>query len=604
MSHDVDRFRTFSRRTFALAGGKAFLGFIMLGRLFQLQVLKSDKYAVLAEENRISVRLLSPVRGKVFDRFGVPIATNKENYRLILVPEDAGQVDKVLKMISQTVEISDADRKRIFKEMKRNAPFAPIIVKEDLTWEQVSKMEVNAPDLPGLSIDVGQRRYYPYGASTAHLVGYVGEYSKKDLKHLPKTTLPDVRTGKTGVEKQFNKDLQGEFGRIEEEVNAYGRVLRQLAHKQGDLGENLYLTIDASLQDFTQKRVEGLSASVVVMDVKTGDILAFVSSPSFDPNILSQGVNNTQWRELMGNIKKPMSNKVLTGQYAPGSTFKMVVALAALENKVISPYETTYCPGHLQVGNRRFHCWKREGHGTVDMSDSIIESCDVYFYELAKKVGIQNIAAMSKKLGLGAPTGVSLPFEKSGLIPTKEWKRRHFKQSWHVGETVLASIGQGYVLTTPIQLALMTARLSTGVKVTPNIVMKTSEEGAEEHVFEPVGIKQKHLDIILKAMSDAVSSSHGTAYWSRIGDRSREMAGKTGTAQVRRITQEERLEGVKKNKDIAWKKRDHALFVGYAPQKNPKYAISVVVEHGGSGSTAAAPIARDVLKKTQEVMGE
>ena len=601
MSHDVDRFRTFSRRTFALAGGKALLGMMMLGRLFQLQVLNADKYAVLAEENRINVRLLSPVRRKIFDRFGVAAATNKENYRLILVPEDAGKVDKVLTKVSSIVEITEDDRKRIFRDMKRNAPFAPIIVKEDLSWEQLSKIEVNAPELPGLSIDVGQIRHYPFAAATAHLIGYVGEYSKRDLKNMPKMTLPDVRTGKTGLEKQYNKNLQGGFGRVEEEVNAYGRVLRKLAHKQGDSGEDLYLTIEMSLQDYIQKRIKGLSASVVVMDTKTGDVLGFVSSPSFDPNNFTRGVDAKQWKELMTDIKRPLNNKVLTGQYAPGSTFKMVVALAALENKITSPYETVYCRGHMQIGNRRFHCWKREGHGTVDMRDSLIESCDIYYYDLAKKVGIENIAAMARKLGLGEKTKIAMPFERTGLIPDKAWKRRRFRASWHVGETVLASIGQGYVLTTPIQLAVMTARLASGKAVQPNLIMKTSEEEAAPE-FEKLDIKPKHLAVMRDAMAKVVSSSYGTAYWSRIGKRALEMAGKTGTAQVRRISKEEREKGVIKNKDLAWKQRDHALFVGYAPQKNPRYAVSVVVEHGGSGSVAAAPIARDVLKKTQQVM--
>ena len=483
-----------------------------------------------------------------------------------------------------------------------------------MTWTEVSRIEVNAPDLPGVSIDVGQTRNYPYGESMTHVLGYVSSVSEREQTGDPLLELPGFRIGKQGVEKQYDLQLRGSAGSSHLEVNALGRVIREVGREDGKSGDDMVLTVDAGLQTFVYDRLKGeRSASAVVLDVTNGDIFALASSPGYDPNIFNTGLTRQTWNALTQDALSPLTNKAIAGQYAPGSTFKMMVALAALEAG-ISPQVTAYCPGFMRLGNARFHCWKKHGHGKVNMYEGIKFSCDVFFYDLARKVGIDRIAAMAQRFGLGEPVGIDLPGEHGGLIPTREWKRATKGEAWQGGETLVSAIGQGFVLTTPLQLAVMVARIGNGgYAVTPRVTRLPQADDEEPASglgeaagavnpaarYPSLGIPAAHLEVIHTAMDMVTNQRRGTAYRARITEEGWEMAGKTGTSQVRRITMAERLVGITKNEDLPWRRRDHALFVAFAPVQRPRYACSVVVEHGGGGSKAAAPIARDILIEAQ-----
>jgi len=572
--------------------------------MYQLQVLDSDRYKTLADENRINMQLLPPPRGRIFDRFGQPLAVNQLNYRLVIVPEQAGDLERSLAGISVLVPIEPRERERILREARRKMKFVPITVRENLTWEEVSRIEVNAPDLPGTMIEVGQTRHYLSGKEAAHIIGYVGAVSEKELEGDPVLALPGFRIGKNGAEKIFEKALRGKAGSRQVEVNAFGRIIRELRRDEGQPGDDHFLTIDMGLQEYANARIRDESAAVVVIDVHSGDVLALVSAPSFNPNSFTTGISRSEWNALMANPRFPLSNKAISGQYSPGSTFKMVVALAALDGGVMNANQEVFCPGHVVLGNRRFHCWKRVGHGSMNMHSGITQSCDVYFYEVAKRVGVDGIAAMARRFGFGEKLGIELPYERKGLVPTREWKLAVHGVPWQKGETLIIGIGQGFLLTTPLQLAVMAARIANGgVAVLPKLVRETQRMGRRlPDIREPypsMGLRAAHLAVVQNGMASVTNSPRGTAYRARIEEPGMAMAGKTGSVQVKRITKAERERGIRKNKDRPWKDRDHALFVGYAPVDAPRYAISVVVEHGGGGSKVAAPIARDILREVQ-----
>lgn len=605
MKPEQDRGRLFTRRAMMLAGAQGVLFAGLAGRMYYLQVVESNRYRVLAEENRISLRLLPPPRGRVLDRRGVSLAVNIQDYRIVVVPEEAEDVERMLNRLNLLVEVPDHERRRIMREVRRRRAFVPITVRENLSWEEVSRIEVNAPDLPGINIDVGQKRFYPYSESAAHALGYVASVSERELTGDPLLELPGFRIGKSGIERQYDLQLRGTAGNAEVEVNALGRVIRELRRQEGQPGQDLHMTIDVGLQDFVTRRIaEERRASVVVMDAQNGDILSMASTPSFDPNAFNEGLSGKAWRRLITNPDTPLTNKAVTGQYAPGSTFKIVVALAAMEAG-ISPSLRSHCYGHIQLGNHKFHCWKKGGHGSVDLIESIKVSCDIHFYELAKRVGVDRIAEMARKLGLGETLGLDMPGERAGLIPTKAWKRATIGVPWQLGESLIAGIGQGYVLSTPLQLAVMTARVvNGGYAVTPRITLAPpGVNPADEppRTFEKIGLNERARRLVIEAMDQVVNNPQGgTAFRARIQEKELAMGGKTGTSQVRRISMAERDKGVLKNKDRPWRERDHALFVGFAPVDAPRYVVSVVVEHGGGGSKAAAPIARDVLLEAQK----
>lgn len=605
MRGDADRYKNFTRRATLLLGGQVALMTVIAGRLYQLQVMDADRYATLAEDNRINLQLLPPQRGRLVDRFGEPLAITRQNYRVMLVTEKAGKARATLEALAIVLQLSDVERTRLLREIERNRRFMPILVRENLSWEDVARVEVNAPDLPGVSIEVGRSRYYPYGPVLAHTLGYVGAASEADQDGDPLLTLPNFPVGKDGIEKRHDLVLRGEAGVSEVEVNAVGRVVRELSREEGEPGSEVALALDLEVQRFAYDRLGEESGSVVVLDIKTGDVLAMTSKPAFDPNLFTEGIKSEQWRALTRDPRAPLINKSIAGTYAPGSTFKMMVALAALESGVSTSANTVYCDGSFQFGDGTFHCWKKEGHGSLNMELAIRHSCDVYFYETARRVGIDRIAAMAKRFGLGQLTGIDLPNERRGLVPTREWKQATFGAPWHQGESLIAGIGQGFLLTTPLQLAVMTARLANGgfavkPRVTRGIKGMDPDEVARIAPAEPIGISTPSLDLVLRGMDGVVNVPGGTAYGARITEPGFAMAGKTGTSQVRRITQRERDQGVQKNEDLPWVQRDHALFVCFAPVDAPRYACAVIVEHGGGGSRVAAPIARDIMRLVQE----
>ena len=603
MYKDSSRFKSFSRRVAFLGGGKVLLLSLLVGRMYQIQVVESDKYKTLADENRINLRLLPPPRGTIVDRYGRALAVNQENYRVTLVAEQARDINTMLDTLSRILPLEDYERQRILREVRRRRGFVPVTVRENLDWRDVSRIEVNAPDLPGLSIEVGQIRQYPFAEDFAHVLGYVSAVSEKDVTGDPLLELPGFKIGKNGIERVFDLNLRGKAGNSQVEVNAVGRVIRELSRQEGQPGADLRLTIDRDLQTLTAGRLkEEKSASAVVMDIHNGDVLAMSSVPGYNPNEFVTGLSSKSWSRLINDPYAPLTNKAISGLYAPGSTFKMVVALAALEGRIVAPDHRVFCRGHTQVGNARFHCWKRHGHDWQDMYEAHQNSCDVYFYDIAKRTGIDRIAEMAKRLGFGAKTGIDLPSEKGGVIPTRAWKKALTGTPWQQGETLISGIGQGLILTTPLQLAVMTARIGNGGKaVVPRLIRSVDEDGEEvEPIFKDIGISKRSLDVVREGMNRVTNVRRGTAYRARISEEGMEMSGKTGTAQVRRISKAERETGVLKNHERPWRERDHALFVGYAPSDNPRYAVAVVVEHGGGGSKVAAPIARDLLLETQK----
>jgi|TARA_R110002072_G_scaffold11431_38_gene51768 penicillin-binding protein 2 len=601
-NEEQDRQKSFTRRALVLGGAQLLLTGVLVARLQYLQISQAKKYKLLAEDNRINIRLLAPTRGRIVDRFGVPVAVNRQNYQVQLVPEKFGDLDRALDRLGSIVPIDENDRKRIKRDVKRKRSFTPVTVRDNLTWSQVGYIEINKPDLPGVDIVEGLTRDYPYSTSISHVLGYVAAVTERELTGEPVLELPGFRVGKSGVEKLLDKDLRGTAGSSQIEVNALGRTIQELSRDEGRPGNEVVLTMDAGLQLYTHQRLVGeRSAAAVILDVATGGVLSLASVPSYDPGPFNVGLSREQWHALTSDPLTPLTNKAISGVYAPGSTFKMIVALAAMKEG-IGPSTTAFCPGYLDLGDNRFHCWKRQGHGRTDMNKGIAESCDVYFYELALKVGIDKIAEMAYRLGLGSDTGIDLPNEVAGTIPTKAWKQAAIGERWQIGESLIAAIGQGFVLATPMQLAVMTARLASGRAVTPHVVR--GQRAVEGDIVngvaeaESLGLPPEHLKVIHNAMDDVTNSRKGTAYRYRIEQEDWTMGGKTGTSQVRRITPAERKAGVIKNEDLPWSRRDHGLFVAFAPVDNPRYACAVVVEHGG-GSKAAAPIARDLLLEAQ-----
>lgn len=591
--------RTLSRRTLLLGGLQVGVIAALTLRMRFLQVDQADQFRLLAEENRINIRLIPPARGELFDRNGIVLAQNTPRYRLVIVREDAGDVDKVLARLAQLILLNPNDLERARAEMRRNPPFLPITLSDRITWQDIARVAVNAPALPGITPEVGLTRAYPRASDFAHVVGYVGPVSDYDLARIDAPDqllrIPRFQIGKVGVEARREDMLRGKAGTKQIEVSASGRVMRELSRREGQPGANLQLTVDAELQGYVQARLGIESASAVVMDCATGDLRAVSSSPTFDPNLFVRGISVADYRALIENTYRPLADKSVQGTYPPGSTFKMITAMAALEEGLVGPDDTVHCPGYMEISGRRFHCWSRRGHGHVDLKESLKESCDVYYYDVALKVGINKISAMANRFGLGVRHDLPMSAVARGLTPDRAWKKRVHGESWLIGDTANASIGQGFMLASPMQLAVMTARLATGRSVTPRLIKSIDGVEQPSGAGEPMDLNENNLRKMRDAMYAAVNDRRGTAYGSRIIKDAFRMSGKTGTSQVRNISAAERVTGVIDNKDLPWNLRDHALFVGFAPSDSPKFAVSVVVEHGGGGSKAAAPIARDIL---------
>ncbi|MGH1331033.1 MAG: penicillin-binding protein 2 [Paracoccaceae bacterium] len=583
--------RKITRRGLLLGGAQiAFMAGLGM-RMRYLQVDQADQFRLLAEENRINIRLIPPARGLIYDRKGRLVGDNEQNYRITIVREDAGDVDEVISRLSRLVAIDPDELERARKELKRRSPFVPVTVADRLSWEDLAQVAVNAPALPGVTPEVGLSRRYPMLEDYAHVIGYVGPVSDYDLNRIedpdPLLQIPKFQIGKVGIETKMESALRGKAGTRRIEVNAVGRVMRELDRQEGQAGANLQLTIDTGLQNYCQQRLKGESAAAVVIDTSNGDLLAVASTPAFDPNKFVRGISVADYGALTDNKYRPLANKSVQGTYPPGSTFKMITALAALEAGVVTTEETIRCPGHVEVGGRRFHCWKRSGHGQVNLNNSLKHSCDVFYYEMAQRAGIEKISEMARRFGFGEKFDIPMSAVASGLAPTKEWKRSRRGADWVIGDSLNASIGQGFVLASPLQLAVMSARLATGSVITPRLIRTINSIEQPSGLGPSLGLNENNLRAVRRGMYAVSNDRRGTAYSSHIAEDEMRMAGKTGTSQVRNA--------VVRNQDVPWEQRDHALFVAFAPAQAPRIACSVIVEHGGGGSSTAAPIARDIV---------
>lgn len=607
MQRENNRGKLLTRRAVLLAGGQVALLGALAGRLYYLQVVQADRYTMLANENRINIRLLAPPRGRIVDRFGVALADNRPTYRVVLVAEQAGDIESTLNAVGTLIPLTDADRRRVMRDIRRKHSFVPVTIRENLSWEEMARIEVNTLELPGVSIERGLTRFYPFGENASHVVGYVAAVSEQELTgDDPLLELPGFRVGKNGVEKAFDLELRGSAGTSQIEVNAFGRVVRELAREDGIPGQEIALGLDMALQDLAARRCEAeQSASCVMLDAWTGEVLALASMPGYDPSNF-----NALYDTVKDDPRHPLVDKAISGAYAPGSTFKPCVALAGLEAGAITADTEFFCPGYFRLGNSLFHCWKKGGHGHLSVRRAIKESCDVFFYNVANLLGIDRIAAMAERFGLGQILGIDIPGERAGLIPTTAWKKATTGVSWQRGETISCGIGQSFVSVTPLQLCTYVGRLVTGRVVQPRLqrkqgIMKASDPVAQaaSTQFAPLGLDPKHVELVLNGMYGVVNELHGTAYNARIKDPLMAMGGKTGTAQVHHISAAEREHGHLTGTSVPWQQRDHALFIAFAPVSAPRYVCSVVVEHGGAsggeGGAVAAPIARDMLIEAQ-----
>ena len=619
----VIKSKLINRRMFLLTAGKAIVLVGILGRLITLQINESKKYKTLSDKNRFREWKLAPERGVIKDYFDNEIASNRQVYQIHLIPENANSVEAVFVRLKTILNISD---KKIFylkKKIAKQKPWEPVIISDNLNWSEFSRVNLFLNELQGIEPIVSVARTYNDNSS-AHILGYVSQVSAKDLKekkYLKDMAVPGIAVGKTGLEKRLDKEIIGEVGFQRYEVNAFGKRIKQIQVDQGQSGKNFKTTLDLEIQQYVSELLKDKAASVCVMDIYNGDIISMVSSPTYDPNAFVHGVDKAYWNTLIKDEKKPLINKAISGLYPPGSTIKTIVALSALENKIISPSNTFQCTGKIELFGEKFHCWKKKGHGIMNMKTAIKRSCDVYFYEIARKLGVDRLSETAKKFGLGRRVFNSFSEERSGVVPNTSWKKKYVGQNWYLGETLHSGIGQGYYQSTPIQLCLMTAQIANGgFEIKPRIIFDEKKNNLKEYLkfkndnpnqplpeellvsnfdLKPLFKNQENIKIVQEAMYSSSNEPGGTSYRSRLENKDYTFAGKTGSSQIKRFTEEQR-EAEVKQESLDYKDRDHALFVAFAPYNDPKYSISVVVEHGGSGSKAAAPIAKKVIKKVIE----
>ena len=591
--------KKFGRRSFLIGTSQLILVGLLIRQIRQIQLNESEKYRLLAEENRIDIEILPPLRGVIFDNKGTILAKNKENYRIKILRDKNINLPNVMENLSKLINISEERKIEIIKKLEKKRSNSSIIIAENLSWIEFKQVLVNLPSLPGIVPEVDLKRFYTKKELLAHLLGYVGVISRKDLKRIstddPILQIQDFKIGKVGIEKGLDKYLRGQVGLGKFEVNASGKIIRKLAEEPSSSGKDIHLTIDSNLQKFSMLRIKEYSASAVVIDLSNGGIICMASNPSYDPNKFVEGISQEDWDILLQSKNQPLANKAISGNYPPGSTFKMIVAIAALEDNLINPEDLFECNGFYELEQRKFHCWKYSGHGSTDLLKGIEESCDVYFYNLAERIGIERIAKTARKFGIGITPNLPLSGISKGLIPSKSWKKNNKNQSWFTGDTLNSGIGQGYILSTPIQIAIMTARIATGLEIKPSLIKAIDGKPVKYDKHKLLDIKKSTLDIIRQAMFGVVNNKTGTAFNSRLINETKIFAGKTGTSQIRQISEQERSKGIIKNQDLPRNQRDHALFTGYAPFTNPKFSVSIVVEHGGGGGKVAAPIARDIL---------
>ena len=596
--------RLITRRMFILSSLKiaVFIGIIC--RLFYLQISENIKWRSLSDKNRLREWKIPPQRGIIEDYFGEKIAKNSQVFQLHMIPEDVPNLEELFFRLSKIIDFNERKKSNLIKRLKKRKPWEPIIISDNLSWSEFSRLNLFLHETPGIKPVVSIARKYIEDGSFSHIIGYVSAVSVKDLENsalLRKINIPGLKTGKNGLEKSLNEDMIGKPGLQRFEVNAYGKRIKELKFVEGTAGKNYRTTLDIDVQQFTSELLKDKSGSICVMDIYTGDIIAMVSSPTFDANKFVHGIDTKDWQDLINDDKKPLINKSIAGLYPPGSTIKPLVALSALENDVISPNTTTECKGVIELYGHTYHCWKEKGHGFLRLREGIKQSCDIYFYEVARRLGVDRLAETANKFGLGNKVLDILDEERTGLVPSTKWKLKNIGRGWLLGETLLAGIGQGYFQVTPIQLCLMTAQLANGgYKIKPKIIYNEqalqSTTDASREQFGQLYRNQENVKFVLDAQFGATNEPMGTSYRSRHVKPEYIFAGKTGTSQTRSITAEERELKIKQ-KDLPYKRRDHALFTAFAPYKNPRYAFSVVIEHGGAGSSAAAPLAKKVIKK-------
>ena len=626
---DIQKNQTINRRMFIIGAAKFIIFTGIIARLFSLQITDTKKYLTLSDKNRLREWRLHPIRGEFLDYFGNVIAGNLKVYQLHVVPEEVEDFKYLMLRLKKILSLSDYEFEKVIKQKNAQKPWENLIVSKNLTWEQFSKINFFLHDLVGAKPVLSVSRNYPFNENYTHVLGYVSEASKEDIlknETIKDKLVPGLKVGKTGLEKSFENELIGTNGIQRYEVNAYGKRISQLEHKDGLNGKTIQLTLDTEIQKLCGELLKDVAGSINVMDIYTGDIIAMQSSPSFDPNLFLFGINQDDWQLIRNNPLKPLVNKSLSGLYSPGSTFKPMVALSALENGIISKDFKVNCTGKIEMYGQTYHCWKKKGHGVVSLKEAMKQSCDTYFYEIARKLGVDRLRETSVKFGLGDKVlNETFSNEKKGLVPNTQWKKNNLGKGWFLGETLITGIGQGYIQTTPLQLCLMTAQLGNGgFKIYPKITVEKNDQTTEEikllinqnsnnindnflkegkDFFNSL-VKNKHeklfsnsenIKLVREAMFASTNEIRGTSYSSRIEDPKYQFAGKTGTSQVRRITKVAR-ELELSTSEIPYNERDHALYIAFGPYKNPRYALSVVIEHGGSGSSTAAPIAKKLFK--------
>ena len=599
-SDNVKKLNSINRRMFITGSFKFFIMIGIVSRLFFLQVKENKKYLTLSDKNRIREWKLAPVRGEFHDYFGNVIAGNFEAYQLHVIPEQVEDFRYVIFRLKDLLELSDREFRKIIKKKNEIKPWETLIVSDNLDWQKFSKINNHLYDLNGVKPVISISRNYPYSENFTHLIGYVSQANQKDIENvqsIQKNFVPGLKVGKVGLEKSFEDKLIGSNDIERYEVNAYGRRISQLEFQKGKKGETLRLTIDTEVQKLTTELLKDKAGSICVIDIYTGEIIAMNSSPSFDPNLFVFGISKDDWQLIRNNPLKPLVNKTLQGNYSPGSTIKPIVALSALENGIINTNFTVKCTGKTEMYGQTYHCWKKKGHGFVSLRNAMKQSCDTYFYEIARKLGVDKLSQTAKKFGLGEKVfGNLFDIEKKGLVPNTQWKKNALGQGWLLGETMITGIGQGYIQTTPIQLCLMTAQIANGgYKIYPQLIAGQQIKNREIEKFSPLYDNPRNIRIIQDAMFGSTNEVMGTSYRSRIDDPKYQFAGKTGTSQVKKITEQERELDLK-TFEIPYEQRDHALYVAFGPYKAPRYALSILIEHGGNGSTTAAPMAKKLFK--------
>ena len=625
-----NKLSTINRRMFIFSAAKAVVFFGIVGRLFSLQINENKKYLTLSDKNRLRESRLPPIRGEFEDFFGNTIAGNLKVYQLHVIPEQVENFKDLMIRLKNILKFNDKKLAQLIKKKNKQKPWETLIVSENLSWDEFSKINFYLHELAGAKPVITVGRSYPFGESYTHVLGYVSQVSAKDLnenKIIKERNVPGLRVGKSGLEKTYENDLIGTNSIQRYEVNAYGKRINQIDHQDGEKGKNVRLTIDSEIQKFTTELLRGRSGSISIMDIYTGEIIAMNSSPSFDPNLFLYGIDKKKWNDINKDPLKPLINKTISGLYSPGSTIKPIVALSALDNNILRTNMTVKCEGKVEMYGQKYHCWKKKGHGYMSLQNAIKQSCDIYFYEASRLLGVDKLNITAKKFGLGEKVlGNEFLDEKKGLFPSTEWKKQAIGQNWYLGETFITGIGQGYIQTSPLQLCLMTAQLANGgYKIYPKIIAQkdqisvdqikykmllASQENKEansfadsfEKVFDnkikeytPLFRNPENIKFVLDAMFKSTNEIYGTSYSSRIDDPKYQFAGKTGTAQVKRITEEERELDLEIDQ-IPYKDRDHAWYIAFGPYRNPRYAVSILVEHGGSGSKVAAPIAKKLFK--------